>query len=146
MFLATPTYAQGLPVVKWADWAGYGTAVVNPSIAVYQAFKSDSPKCRLGQLLISEAIGNGTALTVKHFVHSERPCFNCLADGMPSGHSMNGAIGAFSSGWGIAFALPTPFLRVAAHRHTRTQVVAGTLLGLAADWSGQHLLKCGASQ
>lgn len=142
LFLAAPVSAQ-VPVQPVPDVLSYGTAAVNPSIAVYKALRSSDRWCELSRLGVSELIGNGVALTVKRYVHSERPCLGCAPDGMPSGHSMNGAIGAFSSGgWGIAFALPTPFLRVEAHRHTKKQAVLGTLLGLGADALGHLIVKC----
>lgn len=140
---ALPVSAQSATVNSVPDGISYATAAINPAIATWKALHAPDKLCALTKLGISELIGNGVALTVKHFVHSPRPCAGCAPDGMPSGHSMNGAIGAFSSGgWGLAFSVPTPFLRVAAHRHTKTQVLAGTLLGLGADAVGHYLVKC----
>jgi membrane-associated phospholipid phosphatase len=130
------------PVQPWADAASWGTALINPSVAAIEAWRSPQRKCRLGQLAISEAIGNGVAITLKHFVVSPRPCFGCPTDGMPSGHTMNGVIG-FSSSWrvGVGFAWGTAVLRTEAHRHTPWQVAAGAALGIGAEAAG-HLLRC----
>lgn len=143
LLCASPVYAQQ-PVQPWADWASYGTAFVNPAIASVDAWRSTHRACRFGQLAISEAIGNGIALTLKHFIVSPRPCmgYGCAPDGMPSSHTMNSTIG-FSSRWrvGVGFAWSTAVLRTEAHRHTSWQVAAGAALGIGAEAAG-HLLKC----
>lgn len=146
---ASSASAQDLPVIKWADWASYGTAVVNPAVAAYKALKSDNPKCKIGQLVISEVIGNGVSLGVKRWRHGEpeavRPCAGCEPDGFPSGHTTNGTIGALENGWavGASFAIGTGALRRIANRHfIRWQVAAGWLLGIASDWAGHYFLKC----
>lgn len=148
----TPTQDKE-PVVKWADWTSYGTAFVNPAIAVYEAYKSDTPKCRFLRLGVGEGIGNGATLLIKHFVHSERPCLGCPPDGMPSGHTMNSWIGidapGSASGYGIrlgigiAMGVSTAGLRVVANRHTPKQVLAGTLLGIGVETASRALVSCG---
>jgi membrane-associated phospholipid phosphatase len=149
LLLLTPTAlsAQTLPmtpVEPWSDALSYGTAVVNPSIAAWKAWHSNSRGCKLFQLAIAELTGNGTSLTIKHFTNSPRPCFLCQPDGMPSGHTMNAAIGQIESGFaiGYTFSWGTGILRTTAHRHTPTQVVAGWLIGAGADALG-HLKHCG---
>lgn len=141
LLLAAPAAAQ-VPVAPIADWASYGTAIVNPTLAAVDAWRSPARTCRFGQLAISELVGNGVALTLKHFVVSPRPCLGCVADGMPSGHTMNSTIG-FSSRWkvGVIFSLATAELRTDAHRHTPWQVAAGAALGVGAEAAG-HLLHC----
>jgi len=134
--------AQPPPVTPWADWASYGTAVVSPTVAAIQAWRSPHRGCKLGQLAISEAVGNLAALTLKRLIVSPRPCLGCGTEGFPSGHTMNSVIG-FSSSWrvSVGFAWSTAALRATAHQHTPRQVVAGALLGLGAEAAG-HLLKC----
>lgn len=138
--LQMPTYAQQA-VSSGPDWVSYGTAAVNPTIAAASAWRSSDRACRFGQLAISEAVGNVAALTLKHFIVSARPCLGCQPDGMPSGHTMNSWIGVSSSRWGFEASVATGSLRMAAHRHTALQVLAGTALGLGAEGAG-HLLKC----
>jgi len=132
-----------LAVAPVPDIASYATAAINPTIAAVQAWKSAHRACRFGQLAIAEAVGNGAALTLKHFVVSPRPCAGCLSDGMPSGHTMNAAIGV-SQGWryGLALTVATGALRVDAHRHTPRQVLAGAGLGIGADFASRNLLRC----
>lgn len=134
--------AQGLPVVPWADNTSYATAAINPIWGVVEAWRSSERSCHLAQLGLSEAIGNGLALTLKQSISSPRPCLGCAPDGFPSGHTMNSFIG-FSSHWqyGIAFGLSTAALRVHANRHTWTQVAAGTAIGIGADYAGR-LVHC----
>ncbi len=141
LFTPVLIHAQA-PVQPWADVTSYGTAMVNPATAAIKAWHSSDPKCELGRLAISEAIANGVALTLKHFIVSPRPCIGCAPDGMPSGHSANGFVG-FSSHWpyGIAFGVATAGLRVAANRHTFKQVLAGSALGIGAEYAGR-LIKC----
>lgn len=144
-FLAPAAGAQEA-VRPVPDVVSYGTAAINPSIALWKALHSSDKLCQLSRLGVAEIVGNGATLTIKRlrFGHpdAERPCAGCTPDGDPSGHSMNGAIGAFSSGWGISFALPTPWLRVEANRHTKTQAVKGTLLGLGAEAFSHLIVKC----
>jgi len=144
LLFAAAASAQTLPMQPvqpaW-DWASYGTAAVNPGVAAYKAIRHKD-WCKLGQLGISELIGNTVTIVVKRHVESPRPCFMCPPDGMPSGHSMNGAIGAWANGgWGYAFTVVTPFMRYEARRHTKKQAVFGTLLGVGSDAAG-HLLRC----
>ena len=138
--IAAPAFAQE-PVNRWADGVSWGTAMVNPTLAVVDAIRAPNTKCKLGRLALSEAIGNGVTLTLKHFVVSPRPCLGCAADGFPSGHSMQSTIGA--SGWrfGATFAATTGGLRMQAHRHTGWQVAAGLAIGAGAEFAGR-LIKC----
>lgn len=129
------------PVQPWADWTSYPTAMVNPGTAAIEAWRSSDRACRFGRLALSEAIGNGVALTLKHFIVSPRPCLGCAPDGMPSGHTMNSAIGMFSSRWGFTATIATGALRHEAHRHTWQQIAAGAALGVGAEAAGR-LLKC----
>jgi membrane-associated phospholipid phosphatase len=141
---SSPALAQTAPnVVPWADVMSYATAAVAPSISVATALRSSEPRCQLLRLGVSEAIGNGLTLTLKHLVNSPRPCSGCAADGMPSGHTMNSTIG-FSSHWqvGLAFALGTAELRTGAHRHTPMQVAAGAAIGAFAEWAGRAWVHC----
>jgi membrane-associated phospholipid phosphatase len=140
LFTPLLVHAQA-PVQPWADWTSYGTAMVNPATAVVEAWQSPSRGCRLGRLALSEAIGNGVALTLKHFIVSPRPCLGCAPDGMPSGHTMNSAIGMFSSRWGFTATIATGVLRHEANRHTWTQIAAGAALGVGAEAAGR-LIKC----
>jgi membrane-associated phospholipid phosphatase len=147
LFCAPIVHAQPPPDTRpptqaWANWASYGSAVVNPTVAAIEAWRSPQRKCRLGQLAISEAVGNGTSMLLKHFIVSPRPCLGCASDGMPSGHTMNSTIG-FSSSWrlGVGFVWGTAVLRKEAHRHTPWQVAAGAALGIGAEAAG-HLLRC----
>jgi len=140
LLIPATLYAQE-PVNKWADGVSWGTALVNPSMAMIDALRSDQKGCRLGRLALSEAVVNGVGLTLKHFIVSPRPCIGCAPDGMPSGHSANSMVG--SSGWryGIVFGASTASLRMEARRHTPTQVAAGLLLGAAGELAGR-LVKC----
>lgn len=156
LLLVPATVAAQEPVVKWADWVSYGTAAVNPAMATYEAFKSETPKCRLGRLALAEGIGNGVALTIKHFVRSERPCLGCAPDGMPSSHTMNSFIGIDApgpaSGWGVRMGIgiamggTTAGLRVVGNRHTPTQVLVGALLGIGAEAASRALVPCGETR
>jgi membrane-associated phospholipid phosphatase len=141
LFWAASAFAQK-PIEPIADWVSYGTFAVNPTIAAVHALQSPNRRCAFERLALSEAIGNGVSLTLKHFIVSPRPCLGCVPDGMPSGHTMNSAIG-FSTNWqvGLAFTLGTAELRVAAHRHTPWQVLAGAAIGIGAESAG-HLLRC----
>jgi hypothetical protein len=146
--LASPVAAQ-VEVERGPDLASWATMSVNPTLATIRAIRSEHPKCELARLAVSEAIGNVTVLTVKHFVVSPRPCLGCDNHGTPSGHSMNGALG-FASGWrvdigigiSLAAAVVTAGLRVEANRHTRKQVIAGLLIGAGADLAGRALVRC----
>lgn len=142
LLLAAPLQAQ-VPVSPIADWASYGTALVNPTIAAVEAWRSPARACRFGQLAISEAVGNVAALTLKHFIVSARPCIGCLPDGDPSGHSMNAMIGFSARNWGmgLSFGFATGALRYDAHRHFPSQIAKGLLLGAGAEAAG-HLLRC----
>lgn len=142
LLIAAPVSAQQ-PVQPWADGVSYGTAMINPSIAAVQAWRSPHRGCKLGQLAISEGVGNVAALTLKHFVISARPCVGCLSDGWPSGHSMNAAIGysSWNPGIGLSFGLLTGGLRHQANRHYWNQIGAGLALGVGAEAVG-HLLRC----
>jgi membrane-associated phospholipid phosphatase len=139
--LAAPAAAQ-VPISPAPDVLSYATAVINPALGVVDALRAADRGCRLARLALSEGIGNGLALTLKHFIVSPRPCLGCLPDGMPSGHTMNSVIGV-SSHWqlGVAFTLETGALRQAAHRHTLPQVLAGAGIGVLSESVG-HLLRC----
>lgn len=139
---AAPLCAQE-PVNPWADAASWGTALVNPSVAAVKAARGADPWCHLGQLGLSELIGNGSVMALKHFIVSPRPCAGCDSRGMPSGHSMNSVLGV-SSNWrfGLFFSLGTVQLRQEAHRHTRWQTAAGAALGGLSELAGQKLLQC----
>lgn len=126
---------------RWADGVSWGTAFVNPTVAVVKAWQSDDKKCRLGRLALSEGILNGVSLTLKHFIVSPRPCLGCAPDGMPSGHSGNSVIGSSSWNFGIVFAASTGALRMEANRHTPKQVAAGLLVGAGAELAGR-LIRC----
>lgn len=149
--LARPATAQPLPVNKWADWSSYGTAGVNVTIGVVDAWQSERRGCHLAQLALSEVVGNGTALGVKHYVRSPRPCIGCPPDGMPSAHTMNGIIGINqphpAASWkgrvlvGVTAAVLTGFLRWQANRHTWEQIGWGAVLGVGAELSGQ-IIRC----
>jgi len=143
VLLSVGLAAQEPAVLPLPNWASYATAGAMPAIAIWTAARGPEPKCKLAQLAISEAIGNGVSMTLKHFVVSPRPCLGCAADGFPSGHSMNSVIG-LSSGWrvGLFLAVGTGELRHAAHKHTKTQVAAGLALGGLAEWAGQRLVRC----
>lgn len=144
LLLSGTLSAQTVEVRSLPDAVSWATAAVNPGVAAYKAIRSPEPKCQLSRLLVAEALGNGPALLLKRFVSSPRPCAGCAPDGMPSGHSMNSVIGIDSTGWalGASFAVGTGALRVAAHRHTKTQVVAGLLLGGVAEWASYRIVKC----
>ncbi len=135
-----PVHAQGVRRVP--DVASYATAAINPTWAAVDAWRSPERLCRFERLALSEAIGNGVALTLKHFIVSPRPCLACAPDGFPSGHTMNSAIG-LSDHWrmGVGFTVGTAGLRIAARRHTVWQVTAGALLGLSAEAAGR-LIGC----
>lgn len=147
LLCAVPCAAQDLPVRPVPDWASYGTAMVNPAVAAYNALTSSTPKCKLAQLAIAEAVGNGVTIGLKRWRFGQpdavRPCAGCAPDGDPSGHSMNATIGAFETGWvvGASFSVGTGILRNVANRHTKTQVVKGLLIGVGANAAGR-LLKC----
>lgn len=139
------------PVRQWADWASYGTAAVNPTIGAIDAWQSERRGCHLAQLLVSEGVGNGLSISLKHLIHSPRPCVGCAADGMPSGHTMNSVIGINqahpASSWkgrvliGATTVALTGLLRWQANRHTWEQIGWGAVLGVGAEFSGQ-LVRC----
>ena len=148
--LATPAAAQQ-PVNKWADWASYGTAAVNPTIGAIDAWQSERRGCHLAQLLVAEGVGNGIGLAGQHFIYSPRPCLGCPPHGLPSLHVTNSIIGINqahpASSWkgrvllGATTAALTGFLRWQANRHTWEQIGWGALLGTGAELSGQ-LIRC----
>ena len=142
VFVPTLGLAQ-VAVRPVPDVVSYATAFVSPAVAAVEAWRAPDRACRFSQLAMSEAFGNGLSLTLKHRIVSSRPCFGCAADGFPSGHTMNSAIG-FSSHWqfGLTFALATAELRVAANRHTPLQVAAGAAIGVFADGIGRALIRC----
>lgn len=135
---------QPLPVNKWADAASYGTALVNPVTAAVVAWRGPDRWCHLERIGLAELIGNVSTIGIKHLVRSERPCLGCAPDGMPSGHTMNSFIGyrSFNIGYGIAWGGATGGLRMAAHRHTPWQVLAGAAIGIGSTELG-NLLRCG---
>lgn len=142
LLFAAPLHAQE-PVNRWADWASYGTAAINPTIAAVDAWRSPSRGCHFARLALEEGIGNGLSLTLKHFIVSPRPCLGCQPDGMPSGHTLNATIGFSTSWkWGTAAALTTAQLRTDAHRHTPWQVLAGAGLGVLAEGLGHAIIRC----
>ncbi len=137
-------------VSELPDALSYVTAGVNPAIAAWRAIHSDDPQCRLSQLLISEAIVNGSGLLLQRFVSSPRPCAGspgCSGSGMPSLHTANSVVGLGASrGWGFALgvslSIGTAGLRVHANRHTPWQVAAGLGLGAFGEWAGHRLVQC----
>lgn len=141
LLLSPAAYAQEVRPIP--DALSYATAAVNPSIAIWKAVHSKHKVCSLTQLGVSELVGNGVTLTMKHFIKSTRPAASLAPDGMPSGHSMNSMLGSMSSGWvvGASFSIGTGALRKAANRHTTNQVLVGWAIGAGADLSG-HLLHC----
>lgn len=140
--LFAATLSAQSPVREVPDIASWGTAAVNPVLSAVRAARSSDPTCQFSRLLVSEGIGNGVSMLIKHFVTSPRPCAGCAADGMPSGHAMNSVIGV-SGGWRyIGFSIGTAELRVAANRHTWKQVGAGLLLGAGAETAGRLLVHC----
>jgi len=140
VLVAAPVFAQE-PVNRAADVISWGTAAVNPTIAVVKAFRADQTKCHLGQIAISAALVNSTGLLLQHFVVSPRPC--CPGNGRPSLHAGNAGIGA-SWDWRVswAFSLVTAEERERARRHTWQQALEGMALGLVSEWAGQHLVRC----
>jgi hypothetical protein len=131
------------PVEPIADWASYPTAFANAAIAAVEAWRSEHRGCKLGQLAISEAVGNLAVFTLKHFIVSPRPGFGLPPDGQPSGHSMNSVLGyrAWNPGIGLSFTFATGGLRHQANRHEWDQILWGWLLGFGADAAGL-LLRC----
>lgn len=137
------------------DWISWGTAFTAPSIAVAHALKSDHPTRELLRVGLSEVIGNGATMLIKHQVTADRPCMgydHCKPDGMPSGHSANGFIGSAvfvapcglemspTARWvSVTAAVATPILRVLAHRHTVGQAIIGSLIGLGATAAGRFI-------
>lgn len=150
LLFAVPVHAQQ-PVNRWADWASYGTAAVNPTWSAVDAARSKRPWCNLGRLALTEGLITTTELTMKHFIFSPRPCAGCDLHGMPSGHSARGMEGLLSRGptgarhWqlGLSFAWATQELRGEdfANRHTGKQRIAGVFLGASAELIGQ-LIRC----
>lgn len=146
LVVAAPAAAQ-VAVAPIPDAISYGTAAANPTRVVVDVLRSDgdtpAKACRLAQLAVSEAIGNAVAIALKAIVVAPRPCAGCAPDGMPSGHTLNSAIGLQAGGpRAIAFVVATGALRIAAHRHTPTQVVAGAAAGLVADRLGRVVVRC----
>lgn len=150
LLISSSAGAQQLPVRAWSDWSSYGTAVGNPGAAAVAAYRSEHPACNLGRLALSEGIGNGLTLAAKHSFASPRPCLGCAPDGMPSGHTMNSAIGSWTAwghGWkgkllSAGLVASTGFLRHDANRHTWRQIAAGALIGFGSEAAGQ-LIPCG---
>jgi hypothetical protein len=140
------------PVLKWADYTRWGTALVNPTWGVVEALRSDHRACHLGQLGISLGVGETALLTIQHFVVSPRPCLGCNQHGLPSGHTMHSILGIDQAspatrwgarvGVGLASVAATGILSVVSHRHTVKQVLWGAGVGTGAELTG-HLLHCG---
>ncbi len=129
-------------VNRLPDAISWGTAFTNPTLAIVDAIRGPQTKCHLARLALSEAVGNGLTIGLKHLIVSPRPCVGCGVDGFPSGHTMNSTIG-FSRDWrvGLSFTLGTAILRHEAHRHTSQQVLAGALVGIGAESIGR-LVPC----
>jgi hypothetical protein len=138
--LSTPMYAQE-PVVGWADAISWGTAAVNPTMALVDALRSDDKACHMWQLVISAGIANSAAFSLQHFVMSPRPC--CRGNGWPSAHAANAGVGS-SWNWRVswAFAYATAEERERARRHTWGQALSGAALGMLSELAGQKLLRC----
>jgi hypothetical protein len=143
LLISSPTYAQE-EVNKVPDYISWGTAAVNPTVALVKALRSEDKKCNLGKLAISEIIANTSVLTIQHFVISARPCIGCDSHGFPSGHSANSVVGISKNNWyiGITTAWGTGELRRAANRHTIPQILAGWTIGGLSELAGQKLLRC----
>ena len=141
VFVLLPHVLWAQEVNKWANGVSWATAFVNPTVAAVDALKSEQKGCRLARLALSEAIGNGVTIVLKHVIESPRPCVGCAADGFPSGHTANSFIGV--SGWryGFAFGFTTGQLRRDAHRHTFPQVLAGAAIGIGSEFAGR-VVKC----
>lgn len=139
LFCSSTVWAQ--EVKRGPDAISYGLAAVNPALGIIQAIRAEDTKCQLAQLGVSAAIGESLAFTMQHFLVSARPC--CDGNGMPSAHALSSSLGA-SWNWKVswAFSLGTAEARVAAHRHTRTQALAGVGLGLLSEWAGQTIVRC----
>lgn len=142
--------AQPLPVNKWADWSSYGTAGVNTTIGVVDAWQSERRGCHLGQLALAEGLGNGLALIGQHTITSPRPC--CPGNGLPSQHVTNSVIGLNqahpASSWkgrvlvGVTMVALTGLLRWQANRHTWEQIGWGALTGLVAELGSHWIVRC----
>lgn len=142
LLFASAASAQSVSVDSVHDGLSYVTAGINPALATWKALHSADVPCALTRLAVSELIGNGVTFVLKRTIRSARPDGSGF-DGMPSGHAMNGAIGAFANGgWGFAFTVPTPWLRVEADKHTKKQAALGALLGLGSDAAGRYIVKC----
>lgn len=140
---AAPLYAQTQPVNALPDWVSYGTAAANAAWSAVDAARGPDKACHFARLGISEAIGNGVTLLVKHVVVSPRPCLGCSPDGMPSGHTMNSFIGGLNHprvGWSLG--VTTGVLRSAANRHFPFQIDTGAMIGIGADLLPRAFLRC----
>ena len=139
-------------VQRVPDAVTWATAFANPAIAVVQAFRSETPRCRLGQLGISGGITTTVGLLAQHYITSPRPCVGspgCSGNGDPSMHAAIGVLGisrGVHSGLGLTFsvsmAVGTAGGRVDAQRHTVKQAALGLALGGLSEWAGQRLLQC----
>jgi membrane-associated phospholipid phosphatase len=109
------------------NWISYGTAAYNPVASLVH----DHSKCNIAHLLVAESVGNSITLLMKNTINSPRPN-NSGNDGMPSGHSMNSAIG-INSGFGLAMSVTTAELRLKSHYHTPKQVMVGLAIGFLAN-------------
>lgn len=137
----TPALVRAQELKPWPNAISYGTALVNPVMAVVDAWKSNDRPCKFGRLALSELVGNGTTLVMKHFIVSPRPYIGSKPDGMPSGHTMNSSIGMFSSKWGFVFAVATGVERHEANAHTWKQIGMGAAIGVGSELTG-HLIRC----
>lgn len=147
ILLCTAIPVQAQEVKPLPDWVSYGTAGVDAAKSAFDAWRAPDRGCRFARLGLSEAIGNGVTLAVKHFVHSDRPCSgytaSCGSDGQPSGHTVNSFIGGLDSprlGW--SFGVTTGLLRSAANRHFPFQIYTGALIGIGADLLPRAFLHC----
>jgi len=153
LMVGCATLSAQEPVQRVPDIVSWATASANPVIAVVQAFRSDTPRCRLGQLGISGGITATAGLLAQHYVTSPRPCLGspgCAGNGAPSMHAAISALGisrGVHTGLGvtlsISLAIGTAGGRVDAQRHTKTQAALGLALGGLAEWGGRSLLHCG---
>ncbi len=154
LLIASPVLAQDKPVLAVPDDISYVTAIANPISAAIAAYRVPSGEkvCAFGRLAITELVGNGATIGIKHWVVSPRPCLGCAPDGEPSGHTMNSVLGSSSAQWwnlggwqrwalSAGMVALTGFLRHDANRHTWFQIVSGALVGAGAEAAG-HLLRC----
>ncbi len=120
-----------------SDWASWGTVGVSIALDTKASWESQDRSRAFILQGVRIGVTNITVALLKHFYPSDRPCRpDCGIDeadrGFPSGHTANSfsTIGGSRLVFTVPLSVGTGVLRVAANKHTITQVLAGAGIGL----------------